>query len=282
MMGVMHYENYQARYDECDAFGFLRHCNYLRWMQETAFAASAAVGYDFARYDEIGGLWLVRETDIEYLSPIRYGDEVEVKTWVVDFQRIRSRRAYELRNTESGQLAARAWTDWIYLDSETLHPALIPADMQDVFLPEGTPDASAGRNRFPKVMAPSEGFFSHRTRVEWGDIDLMWHVNNADYLRYIENADVQLDCTNGGVTSQTVESGIKVETRRHRIEYRQPARLGDELEIVTWCSAVEDEVIHQCYHIRRVDDGALLTQALALRVFSDGPDRANTNTTSGE
>ena len=59
-------------------------------MQETAFDASAAVGYDVARYEAIGRQWLVRETDITYLRPLVYGDTVIVKTWAVSYTHLRS------------------------------------------------------------------------------------------------------------------------------------------------------------------------------------------------
>ncbi len=272
MTKISHFEIYKVRYCECDAFGFLRSSNYLRWMQETAFAASGAVGYDFAKYDEIGRLWLVRETEIEYIFPIRAGDGIELTTWVIDFRRFRSRRAYELRLAETGQLAARAVTDWVYLDSQSLRPALIPEEMRMAFLPEGAGGTEAGRKRFPKAAVPESGFLSHHVRVEWSDIDTMWHVNNADYLRYIENADAQVECENGLATQQLAGTVRGVETKRHHIEYRQPAILGDELEIVTWCSDRKDDSFHQHYEIRRVGDGELLTQAWALRVFSDVAD----------
>ena len=94
-MPAVHHQPFQVRFYECDAYGQMQPINYLRRMQEAAFGASAAVGYDFARYDQLGYLWLVRETEIEYLSPLAYGDQVEIKTWVHDFRRFRSRRMYE-------------------------------------------------------------------------------------------------------------------------------------------------------------------------------------------
>ncbi len=110
-MSVVHHETFRVRYCERDAYGHLNNINYLRRMQEAAFGASATIGYDFARYDEIGHLWLVRETDIEYLAPLEYGDEVEVKTWMMDMRRFHSRRACEFTDTRTGRLAARASTD---------------------------------------------------------------------------------------------------------------------------------------------------------------------------
>src|SRR5512143_835096 len=104
---------FRVRYVECDAYGHVNNANYLRYMQETAFDASAAAGYDLARYATLGTHWLVRQTDVEFLAPLRYGDSVTVKTWVEDFRRVRSRRAYELRRAETGEVVARAITDWV-------------------------------------------------------------------------------------------------------------------------------------------------------------------------
>ena len=96
-MPLTHVRTFRVRHYECDAYGHVNYANYLRYMQEAAFDASAAAGYDLDRYEAMGRHWLVRETDIEYLRPLRYGDTVQVKTWVADFRRIRSRRAYEFR-----------------------------------------------------------------------------------------------------------------------------------------------------------------------------------------
>ena len=80
---------FRVRFGECDAYGHVNNTNYVRYMQEAAFDASAAAGYDFARYDALGQYWLVRETEVEYLKPLVYGDTFEVKTWVADFRRVR-------------------------------------------------------------------------------------------------------------------------------------------------------------------------------------------------
>ena len=45
-MPAEHRELFHVRYYECDPFGHMNNANHLRWMQEAAFAASAAVGYD--------------------------------------------------------------------------------------------------------------------------------------------------------------------------------------------------------------------------------------------
>ena len=45
---MIHERAFRVRQYECDPYGHVNHANYLRYMQEAAFDASAAVGYDFA------------------------------------------------------------------------------------------------------------------------------------------------------------------------------------------------------------------------------------------
>ena len=121
-MPVTNTTQFRVRYVEGVAFGHLYIAKFLRYLQEAAFEASAAVGYDVQRYDEIGHYWLVRETEIEYFKPLKYGDEFEIKTWVVDFRRVRSRRAYEFRLAGSDEVIARGLTDWVYIDQASQRP----------------------------------------------------------------------------------------------------------------------------------------------------------------
>ena len=90
MMTPTHEQVFQVRHYECDAYGHVNHANYLRYMQEAAFNASAAVGYSFERCLELGVQWLAHETAIEYLQPLRYGDTAVVRTRIADFRRVLS------------------------------------------------------------------------------------------------------------------------------------------------------------------------------------------------
>jgi acyl-CoA thioester hydrolase len=276
-MPLTHVRTFRVRHYECDAYGHVNYANYLRYMQETAFDATAAAGYDLARYEAMGRYWLARETDIEYLRPLRYGDSVQVKTWVADFRRVRSRRTYEFRRFDpstrlrpgSEELAARAHTDWVFLDSATLRPTPIPQEMMVAFFPEGLPEPAPPRPRFPPAPPPPPGVFRLRRRVEWRDIDLEQHVNNAVYLSYLEDCGVQVAAAHGWPMSRVQTEGFAIVARRHRIEYQQPAVLDDELELATWISDVRRATVIRHYTVTRVSDGALLARARTLWVWVD-------------
>ena len=268
-MPVVHHETFPVRYWECNALGHLGSTNYFRWMQEAAFGASAAVGYDWARYQEIGCVWLVRETDIKYLTPLKYGDRADIKTWVLDFRRFRSRRAYEFTSAQTGHLAAQAVTDWVYVNADTLQPATVPDEMQRAFCPDGQPRGVTPRERFPAAPTPPADVFSITRHVEWHDIDMMWHVNNAVYLAYVEEAGARLAEAHGWSVERMTEEKSAILTQRHRIEYRQAARMGDELDIATWYSDTKRATALRHCLIRRAEDGELLVQALVNCAWVD-------------
>jgi acyl-CoA thioester hydrolase len=266
-MPLTHTRSFRVRYYECDAFGHLNNANYLRYMQEVAFDASAAAGYDLARYNEMSCHWLIRETDIEYLRPIQYGDTVEVKTWVADFLRVRSQRAYEFCLTGTGTLVARGRTDWVFVNSKTSLPTTIPDELTKAFYPEGLPDKFPVREVFPSAPPPPAGVFRMNRKVTWQDIDSAQHLNNASYLNYIEECAMQVIAAHGWPIQRMLSEGLAILIRRHQIQYLRPAVLDDELVLSTWASNVRRSTAVRHYTIHRARDNALLTRVHSTGVW---------------
>ena len=260
-MPLVHERTFRIRHYECDAYGHVNNTNYLRYMQEAAFDASAAAGYSPARYEQMGQHWLVRETEVEYLNPLRYGDSVVVRTWVEDFRRVRSRRAYELRVDASGELAARGATDWVYVDSATGQPARIPSDLIAAFFPEGAPASAPPRPPFPELPAPPPGMFVMPRKVQWQDIDTAGHVNNAQYLAFISDCAFEVATAHGWPAARMLAAGMGIVVRRHHIEYRQQARMDERLEVATWLYGARRATVNRAFRITRAADGALMAQA---------------------
>jgi acyl-CoA thioester hydrolase len=266
-MPLIHERTFRVRHYECDAYGHVNHANYLRYMQEAAIDASAAAGYDETRYQAMHRLWLIRETDITYLRPLTAGQSVIVKTWVDDFRRVRSRRAYELRQAETGELVAQAHTDWVFMDLRNQRPVTVPEALVRAFFPEGLPDTGRRREPFPKAPPPPPGIFKKRQQVLWRHIDPAQHVNNAMYMAYIEDCGVQVAAAHGWPMTRMMEAGFGIVARRYRIQYRQPALLGDELEVATWISDVKRATAVRHYTITRAADQELLARAHVLWVW---------------
>jgi acyl-CoA thioester hydrolase len=261
--------NFRVRNYECDAYNHLNSVNYLRFMQESAFDASADAGYGIQRYEAMNCYWLIRETGIEYFHPIYYNQEVQVKTWIADFRRVSSRRAYEFRLAETGRLCAQAYTDWVFVDATTMHPISIPVTLVNDFYPEGTPAIFPARQPFPKPPSPPAGIFSTRRQVSWQDIDGMHHVNNAVYMNYASDCGFHVLSAFGWPLERMIQTGFAIVVRRCQIQYLQPGLLDEELEISTWTSNVRRSMATRHFNIHRVDDGALLSQVNMFSVWID-------------
>ncbi|MGD2026756.1 MAG: thioesterase family protein [Anaerolineales bacterium] len=266
-MPLKHTRNFRVRFYECDAYGHVNNSNYVRYMQESAFDASAAAGYSDEEYERLGVIWLIRDTKIEYLQPLRYGDRAAVTTWVEDFRRVRSRRRYEIRRDGEDDLIVKGITDWVLLDRETLRPVSIPEEMKSAFFPEGVPAQDGKREPFPKQPPAPPGAVTIEREVAWEDVDPAHHVNNAKYFTYLEESGIQAAAQFGISMHDYLKEGLGSVARKTRIEYRQPALLGDTLQITTYLSDLRSVRATRHFIIRRKSDQALLAQAYVLWVF---------------
>lgn len=81
------------------------------------------------------------------------------------------------------------------------------------------------------MCAMSKERFSITIRVEPEDIDMLGHVNNVVYLRWVQEAAIAHWSAIAPVDEQ--EKLIWV-IRRHEIDYKRPALLGDTVLVRTW------------------------------------------------
>ena len=231
---------------DVDAFGELRSSAVLRFLQETATRASTEAGFDPAYYERAGTLWLVRRTTLALLAPARYGDELEATTWIADFRRVRSRRDYEIRGGD--RLVARAHTDWVYVDRVTTRPRRIPAAMQELFVPGGS-DAGE-RPPFPDA-APPAGAARRARRVELHELDALQHVNNAQYVHYLEQAAYDAAAAAGWTLASQLVAGGRLRAVGHDLEYLDAALPDERLTVVSWPVTLDADGVERCTWVCR-------------------------------
>lgn len=263
-----HRETFRIRHDECDAYGHLNNAYYLRYMQEAAFAASAAAGYRPSNYEAQGWIWLIRATSIDYLQPLTAWNEIEVETWVEGIRGARSRRRYVFHNLESGAVAARGFSDWAFLERATGAPIPVAPKVVQAFFPEGDPPGMARWHNL-RPAASAEDIFRLERRVEWRDIDPMHHLNNAAYLTYAEESALELARAYNWPFERFIEAGLAFVARQNRVEYLVPARFEDEILIETWLLSLKAASGVRFYQFRRAKDGTVLARMQTRWVLLD-------------
>jgi acyl-CoA thioester hydrolase len=115
-----------------DENGHVNNVHYVQWMQDVAVRHYEALG-GVPPTQAIGATWVVRSHTIEYLSPAFAGDEIEVRTWVVNLRRVRSLRRYEFIRKSDGKLLVKGETDWVFVDAKTGRPVAIPENIVGLF-----------------------------------------------------------------------------------------------------------------------------------------------------
>jgi acyl-CoA thioester hydrolase len=118
---------------DVDQNGHLNNVVYVQWMQDVAMKHSAAVGYDWQKYQELGTSWIIKSHFIEYKSPGFEGEDIELQTWVFKHEKLSSLRKYRFVRPSDGRLLAVAETNWVYVDSSNGRPRRIDQEVADAF-----------------------------------------------------------------------------------------------------------------------------------------------------
>ena len=84
---------------DLDELGHANNIQYLRWLQDAAIAHSSHVGLTFERYVALGGVFVVRRHEVDYLRSALRGDELEVRTHVASVMAAKSERKVRDRAT---------------------------------------------------------------------------------------------------------------------------------------------------------------------------------------
>lgn len=260
--------SYPIRYYECDILGHLGNANYIKLMQETAFAASKELGLGKKMFSELGTTWLIRESEIDYLQPAFFGETVRVRTWVSAVKKVQSLRNYEFRKDGTNELIAHAKTLWVYIDENSFRPVPIPDPINRAYLGENYQRQSNNLwDKYPESPPEAPEVFEMSRKVEWRDIDPGGHVNNSVYFSYLDECGMQIAEAYGWPWKRMKEENFAIVARNHRIQYRIPAVLGDELIIKTWIVKVRRSTGVRFYAIYRASDGALIARCHSLYVW---------------
>jgi acyl-CoA thioester hydrolase len=93
------------------------------------------------------------------------------------------------------------------------------------------------------------------------DIDEQNHVNNAVYLRWVQDVAV---AHWQAIASPDAQEAIGWVVLRHEIDYKTPATLRDEIVLRTWVGKATRLTFERFTEIRRKSDGRLLSEARTL------------------
>ncbi len=226
-----------VRWGELDPSGTVSPANYLRYLIETAWDWGVAAGMDANYSQNPDVFWLIRETEIRFLRPLRHNDVFDFTIWMVNWQKVRGTRCFELARKDNGEVVAQGTQHIVYVDAKTGRPTNLPEAEIEKFRLEDP--RVFPHERFPKIP-PAESAFVMQRPVEWMDLDSYEHVNNVIYVNYAEEAAAQDFLARGWSPARLAEAGLGVAAKRVHIQYLSLALWGETLNISTHPLEVRD------------------------------------------
>jgi acyl-CoA thioester hydrolase len=114
----------EVRYAETDQMGVVYHANYLIWMELGRTKLIEDLGFRYADMEKQGVISPVMDLEINYKSPVRYGEKVKIKTWIENYDGLRVIYGYEIHN-ESNQLSVTGFSKHVCVKKENFRPISI-------------------------------------------------------------------------------------------------------------------------------------------------------------
>ena len=212
-------QTFRVRYEECGPGGTVHAAVYMRYVQDLAFAHSAALGYPLRWYETQRLFWLVRRIHLVVHAAARYGDDLHATTQVAGMRRVMARRRNEITRAGDDALVASAIVDWIFTHGGTA-PTRVPDDFASAFPGFAR---SIAPLPLPEVQVPSGSVWSP-LRVRTSDTDAMEHANNAVYVDLLDDAVGRA----GGIAA------LAAHPRTYDLQYHAAAAGGAVLRDVAW------------------------------------------------
>jgi acyl-CoA thioester hydrolase len=114
----------------------------------------------------------------------------------------------------------------------------------------------------------SRGVYEHSIEVGASAIDANGHVNNVEFVRWMQEAAIA-HADERGCTAATIAAGATWVVRSHQIEYLRPAFAGERITVLTWVADFRRAFSLRKYKFVRPADGAVLARGETNWVFVD-------------
>ncbi len=186
------------------------------FLQDIAGLHADALGWSVDELLQGGKSWVLSRMVIELDEPVTSNcNSFTLKTWPCGADRMYAYRAFSLHQ-ENGDRIGKALTYWVLLDVAKRRPVPMPQEVADLADMYPEPPVSITKNR---IELPAKSDPALSMQVLPSDLDINGHVNNAVYIRWIEDA-LQLH--------NLKPSGFK----RMDILYKAEVKLQERVEVI--------------------------------------------------
>ena len=117
---------YRVPYADTDQMGVVYYGNYLTIFERARNELMRELGYTYRECEAEGWMLPVVHAEVDYGSPARYDDLLEVKAWVRLLKGVRIEIACEVRRKGEERLLVSGYTRHCFVSTKTFRPVPPP------------------------------------------------------------------------------------------------------------------------------------------------------------
>ena len=122
--------------DAIDSYGHVNNTVYIGWLEQCAWAHSAAMGFSEDDCVKMARGMAVRKLEVEYLAACFEDDRIRVGNWLVaNDGRLRATRRFQIINDSRAQVALRGEILYVCMNLDTGRPVRMPTEFLQAYRP---------------------------------------------------------------------------------------------------------------------------------------------------
>ncbi|KAK9055072.1 hypothetical protein SSX86_026152 [Deinandra increscens subsp. villosa] len=251
--GLLFRQNFSIRSYEIGADRTASIETLMNHFQETALNHTKSVGIlgdgfsSTPEMDKMNLFWALTKMRVIVDRYPTWGDVVEVSTWIAQNAKNNVRRDWLLRDCKSGEILARASSNWVMMNKETRRLSKIPDEVRGQFehyFVDAPPVVDDDCRKLPKLEEATADYVRSGLTPKWSDLDINQHVNNVRYIGWIFES-----------ATQVME---RYELASITLEYRRECRKDSVLKSLTSVAGggIDDSNHVDCQHVLLFEGGS--------------------------
>ncbi len=195
------------------------------YFQEAASNHAEHLGFGYGDLLPKKLFWVLSWAKFQFDGFPKFMDEVKVQTWGKMQHKLHSMRDFLLFNKQN-EIICKATTGWLLLDLKSLRPKILPQVFPGVEFWNEKSALTDLPDKFPVVVEKSK---VHAKKINYSDIDLNQHVNNAKYVELI------LDCYDSEYHNNHYMKSLT-------ISFMSETKYGEKLELSKGIVNIKEDV----------------------------------------
>lgn len=211
-----------------DASWRLKPASFMDLAQDAATQHATILGFGYDDLIISNTAWIVSRMHVEFVDTPKWREEVTLQTWHKGLNRLFFLRDF-LMTDSNGNVRVKATTSWLVMNLETRRLVRDPNLMDaEGVCSENVIETPADKVQMPKDVEP-ELAMSHK--VEYSDVDMNAHANNAMYMQWAMDAVGYEVTSQRSVQSLTINFNNEIKPQEQVDLYRAMIDAEDGLHV---------------------------------------------------